>query len=581
MPSLLGSSKLGNSSSSSLLKSANSIAVQVANYQDSVEAYNYGLSAYTDAAYNDYTTYLNSRITSLSAVPSLTNEQKVLTLTKTMDSATKSNVSASITRENIQIMSGSATPTDKYNLISNQYVRAVGNGDLTLAQSLESQAYSLSQTIQYQAQQAADASQTLAKATATAGAAGYEDIVTNLKFSLSQLNNDIKSGGQSKFNSTIKQWVTQNSDTLKALGVALPDGAAPNYFDIVNGVAGAIYNNHMLAAAALQTTDPLRAQDYRDKAQAAATTDKFGTLAGGKTALEIQQAASNPQQFVYDQTTGGLVETKQSGNILAPDSSGKLTVQPTYSGTVQQTTFLSPGQTAVMSKLGLNFSANSNGTTGNGVKVQATNDTPDWLKTVLGNNNVANVFTNNQGQLQFTADATSGEGKAIYTVVTDSRGKVALGEDSATSSTILGGEYGYNTNPPGVSTSGGGYFGWASLTHAIGSIGHQIADLFLGHASAQGLINQAQVTQSGIAVANAAAQAKLMLAAPPSLPALSVSNTPPPPVTIAPKVTAPTTTSVLQPTANPQQTSTAPLQSGGVNLQGGNINLQGGSLRLQ
>lgn len=97
MPSLSPYTNLGGSASS-LIRSAASLSNSIAAYQDSLKAFEYQNSAYTDDAYSGYKDYLNSRISALQATGTVADAQKALTLTKTLEAATHSNISASITR---------------------------------------------------------------------------------------------------------------------------------------------------------------------------------------------------------------------------------------------------------------------------------------------------------------------------------------------------------------------------------------------------------------------------------------------------------------------------------------------------
>jgi hypothetical protein len=471
---------------SALLKNASNIRDQIATYQDSVQAFKYANSAYTDSALSDYQAYLQSRINSASASGSISGASKALSLTKSLDGAIKANISSSITRENIQVMSGNATLTDKYNTISNQYLRAYSNGDLTLAQSLMSQAYSVNQTIQLQQQQAADAGTALAKATATSKGSGEASLSSGLEQSLKQLNNDIKTTGISDFNSTVKKWVDANSSTLESLGVKLPN--QPNYFDVVHGVAGAMYNHDVLAAQAYAPVDQLKSQALLSKAQdlnSGVTT--LPTLAGPKSVQEVMQAATSSvlqnglmaftsgvngkpgqqpgQQFVYNPSEGKFVETQKLGT-QATVQDGQFGLQPVYSGTIGKVTVLTPTQTTLMSKLGLNFSKNQSGGIDSGVQVQANADAPAWVKNVLGDNGVTNIFNTAEG-LQFTAASKNGTGLATYTIISDAKGLNGIAEESNTGTHVLNGEYGFNpitTSPssikaattPGSNAIGGG-----------------------------------------------------------------------------------------------------------------------------
>jgi hypothetical protein len=431
-----------------------------------------------------------------------------------MTSAVSRNTSFNIQNQTIQVLSGNATNQDKYQYIVSAYQRAASIGDVTLAQSLEAQAYTLSQTMQYEAQQAATARQTLASASAS----GQQNVASSLTFALKQLNVDIQGSGQKSMNSTLQAWVKANSGTLQKLGVKLPAGAQPNYFDLVNAVGGAIYNAHMLAYQAELPYNPAAAQTYYDQAMSLKLgISKLPTLAGELSASQIQNAAASNAEFAYDQASGKLLQTKQTG-FSGYDENG----QPiaTYSGSIKQTVFLTPQQTGLMTKLGLNFSENKDGTTGNGVQVQGTQNTPDWLRKILGPNGVTNIFSTNQG-LVFEADDTKG-GKAYYTLASDSRGLVGLYENKADGGVqALGGEYGFNQ----------------------------------GSNSITSLINNAQAVNHTITLQKQAEAAALAAATPKALPTINLNPSPAAAAPVAPPVSiqAPQTVSVLQnANGNPQ-----------------------------
>lgn len=542
MASLNPTFRLGNTSPSALIKSASSAATAVQDYNDKLQAAIYADSAKTNDDFNAYQTYLNGRIGNLSTSTSIADASKMLTLTQTLTDAAKTNTSAEIQRENIQVMSGSATLSDKYNTIVNQYQRAVANNDLGLAQSLESQAYSVSQSIQYQAQQSASASRALS----TANAAYQGDIVTSLGKSLDQLNYLSKASGQNGMNTAIQQWVKGNAANLATLGVVIPAGAQPNYFDLVSGIATAQYNATVLKAQALSATDPLAAQNAMLDAQAIVngqTGFSTITMSDGKTQsmnfYDLQSAASNPSEFIFDNKTGGLVKAQQVGyggyNALGqPEGvySGSVPGKnAATSGTVgdsnvQTMFFFNPNQTAEMHGLGLQFSmadaakGSPKGTTGtaaDGVEVQATGDTPAWLQAIIGKNGITNAYTDANGNVQFKGQATDGTGGSAYYTLTSVGGLSGVFEHQQDGSLKLaGGDYGFDS-------------GAASL-----------------------LVNQAVQQQNQIAVEKAQQQQTLTAAVPSTVQQLSV-NAPSSAPTTSVQKTAPVTT--LQPTVNPQQAS--------------------------
>lgn len=564
MASLLSSSllksgpTLGSASASSLIKSASTLQTQINTYNDTIAKITYENSAKTDGDLQVYLSYLSDRIGTLNSTGTIVAATKAADLNQTMVTAVHSNMSSNIQRENIQIMAGNATPTDKLNMITSQYQTAINIGDNSLAQTLESQAYSLSQTIQTQAQASADAAATLTKANASAEG----NIATHLDSSLKELNVTLQHTGQKDFNSTISAWVGKNADAIKTLGVVLPKGTQPNYFDIVNGVMGAMYNHDMIAAQYLAPLDPASAQTYTDKATNLLNgVTTISTLGGSMTAQQVQQAASNPSQFAYDETSGSFKKTTQTG--FSYDANGQ--IQGTYSGSVKQTVFLTPQQTTTMTKLGLNFTENTSGknagTTGNGVQVQATGKSPGWLKQILGGNGVSNMYSTSKG-LVFEADSSAGQGKSYYTLGTDSKGLVGLYENLANGQVqAIGGDYGFNQNDnsfvgnkPNTGTAGGN----------------------LGTSNVSDILNQAR--QNAKVSYNQAQASK-----PVSTPVPGISPIPlAPPITtpnITPTVAQPTLQSVAPNTVNPQTQNTPKLQapSTGFGLQGGGS----GGIRLQ
>jgi len=561
MPSLSPSTNIGGSASS-LIRSAASLTAQIQAYQDSLQAYQYQNSAYTDDAYAAYKDYLNNRISALQNTGTVADAQKALTLTKALEAATHSNISSSITRENIAIMGGNATKTDKLNLIGSQFQRALSNGDLTLAQSLESQYYGLSQQIQYEAQQAASAADTLAKAgngttTGTTGVTYQGEVISNLKNALQDFTQLSKNASEKTVNAAAKNFVQANKDVFQALGVNVAT-QQPNYWDVVNGVAGAIYNATVLKAQAEAPINPLVARTYALDAQGYLDgANKFDTLGGKLSMQELQQAMQDPSMFAYDNTSGKYIRTTTTGYQYITDQNGNKTLAPTYSGMAPKTQsggdnvyFLTPNETTTMTKLGLNFSENKDGTTGNGVRVQATVNTPDWLRGVLGENGVANFYTDSNGNLVFKAASLDGKGDSTgntyYTLASDANGLHGLFEHTLDGKiSLAGGDYGFNNG------------------------------------AAQLLINQAQQTQYTINMQQQMQAAELKLAQPTSLPQISVQRPTAPAQNIlqpakAPQPIAPKIVSPQVPTVNPQQPASVNLQGGGFNLQGG-----GGGIRLQ
>jgi hypothetical protein len=480
----------------------------------------------------------------------------------------KSNVSATIQRENIQVLSGNASLQDKYNVIAQQFVRAQANGDMTLAQTLEGQAYSLSQSIQYQAQQSAAAGVALAKANATSEG----NVVTNLQSGLKQLDTILQNTGQKDFNSTIQSWVKDNQATFTALGVNIPAGAQPNYWNVVNGVMGAMYNHNMLAYQYLVSTDPQAAKVYKDKAtQLFNGGTTISTLGGDVTAQQVQDAMANPSKYAYDASTGKFIPTQQTGYQYNP--ANPMNPQPTYSGSVEQTVVLSPTQTAQMAALGLQFKVDTStgakqNTATDGVQVQATSASPQWLRNILGDNGVTNIYTQsnsatNKDMLQFKADSVSGHGKATYTIA---------GDGSTWESSALGDKLIYGSPAaPKQPTSVFGPIGDAFMAGV-----KNVADMFGAKAYADSL-PASMMSKYAAPNSSLTTLPAIPVAKPIQLPNISVMAPQPQP-TLAVKA-APTIAPAVQTTSNPQaagQGTSVQGGSSGISLQGSGFSLQGG-----
>lgn len=589
-------------SASSLLRSAGSLATQNQAYEDSVQAYIFSQSAYTDEAFKSYSDYLTGRIGTLQSAGGLSNVQKALTLTRTLDSANRSNTSASIVRENIQIMAGGASLTDKYNLVRDLFVRAAGNGDMTLAQSLMSQAYSIDQTIQLQAQQARDAAVSLGRASAASAKAANQDavnkqvdIVTNLDDGLKLLNAQTKDRSETDFNNFAKQFVKDNADTYSALGVTFTKGgepnSQPNYFDIVKGVAVAKYNALVLKAQAESSIDPQKASEYATDAYYYSNFGNIPTAAGSLTMQQVQEASQSPNMFVYDNSSGTYKQSTKTG-FQYQNFTGYKTVNgqvqsydykalvPTFSGyasgvQASKVYFLTPNQTVMMGKLGLTIEAtvNKNGTVGTGIKAQASAGTPDWLTKIIGKG-AEDQFFNQNGELNFSS------GGKFYTLSQDGKGLLGLTEHNPDgSSQIVGGNYGYNPTP--ASKGGNGIHG---TTDSVSSLKGPHMNLSSDFGGVNQIISASQQRQAAVeaatAAANAAAAKAMLSIAPPPLPNISV----PKPVAPAPisQAPAPALPSITWKTPGTSVAQAAPAKSPAVSPQNpGSVPLQGGNFKLQ
>lgn len=559
MASLAASFKIGTTGASSLVKSAMTLQREVQTFQDDTARIAYENSGHTDEAYQTYVNYLQGRIKNLQTTGTITDLTKAQNMQQEIVTATHSNVSYQIQQENLQLMATGDAGTvsgyqGKMGVVADEIQRAIGVGDVTLADSLQNQYYSLSQSMQNAQATAATASATLAKAGQTANATYQGDIVASLKDGMQNLEAASKNQSLQEWNTTAKAWVQQNADALGALGVSVTGLTQPNYFDIVNAVQGAIYNHTVLQAQAMAPYDaPGSTAKLQEAQNLLDGTTKISTLGGSLTAQEIQQAAQDPAMFAYNASTGTYSKTAQIGYHYM-NQGGTNVLVPTFSGIGtaaerNKVFFLSPQQTSVMTKLGLNFSMNSKGTTGDGVMVQATSNSPDWLKNILGGQNAeTNMYTLPNGQLVFRAGSTDGTGGfSSFVLSGDGSGRYGVLEQTAAGAVInSGGDYGFNA-------------GVASM-----------------------LLQEAQVTQKTLQVQQAAATARLQAQAAAYTQKLKMASAAPvAPIHVAPAVPTPqlqAAASVPQlKTVNPQPANTSPQPAtaspqttvSGASLQGG------------
>jgi hypothetical protein len=327
---------------------------------------------------------------------------------------------------------------------------------------------------------------------------------------------------------------------------------------MVAGIAGAIYNHTVLQAQAEAGVNPLLARTYASQAQDMLTgVHTFSTLGGNLTAQQLQQAQQDPQMFAYDNTTGTYKQTQINGyqymTMTNQDGTTSQQLVPTYSG---QTTaaarnkidFISPVQTGEMTKLGLNFSENTTGTnagtTGDGVQVQLSDSSPQWLQNVLGKGGVANLYTDSNGFMTFKAGGSNGQ-EAYYTLATDGSGLSGL----------------YQHNPDGSTTPMGGDYGFAAqAVQLLINKGQQV--------QGQLQVEQAQVQAQLKAQQAAAQQVQMQQAAQQAALRVHCAPTPAP---------APTQAARLQPAAPPTLPTFNP-QANNVNPQSNNVSPQGGQV---
>lgn len=481
MANLSSSSRLGNTSTSSLIKSSRSIANAITANQDEFYRIQYQNSAKTATDLQTYQNYLTGRIGNLLSTGSVTDNTKAMTLSQNIVTATASNVSTDITRENISILNGTATPQDKLNLIQNEFNRAGSVGDTALQQSLVSQASSLSQTIQYQNQ----VSQTAHNTLIAAGASQQNNVAQALTDKLVQLNTDAGAAGMDKLNTVLKDYVTNNKSSFLALAdnpnisqdakaaiIAAVNNSQPNYQDILAGTTAAISSAHYLAGLMQLPVDAANGTDTASKYFQAQTdiangTTKIPTLAGHISQQDILQWQQTPAEYIphINADSGTLGFSYQPGghnagmsaiNGLKFDANGNVVAAFTgqTAGTPLTQDQASSTQ-AQLTKLGFAFDKKATSTTAsnnNGIAIQATSKLASWLKPLVGGQQNAELraYVTPQG-LQIGSLGADGKG-TIYSIAQDANGNMAgykatgqyANGNPIFGSQVAAGDYGFN-----------------------------------------------------------------------------------------------------------------------------------------
>lgn len=137
----------GNTSVSALLNQARAALKKQQGLEEEVAAYEYDLSPKDQAAYDKYSSFLDTRIKQVQA----SDPSKALSLQRKITGAQRTFTSSELTRESIGIAEGTGSKPAKLNKMIALYRRALENGDENLAQRIQLQADNLQVQIQNEA----------------------------------------------------------------------------------------------------------------------------------------------------------------------------------------------------------------------------------------------------------------------------------------------------------------------------------------------------------------------------------------------------------------------------------------------
>jgi hypothetical protein len=224
---------LGNTSGSSLMRSAASIQKTIAEIEDKQADNQWKYSAKTDDDYQVYDAYLQDKMAKLEASPTLQNISRLETLRAQRLNVSRQYSTSTLQRMSTDILAGNSTNIDKYKMIVNLYNRANSEGNYDFAQSLVGQAYSLEQKIQYDKDVADRAAEAQHAANVVANKEGYESALDMIDSMAEQFGAGLKSSSQGAITKELKKQSESLISSLKSIGVEVPENAQLNYGTIV------------------------------------------------------------------------------------------------------------------------------------------------------------------------------------------------------------------------------------------------------------------------------------------------------------------------------------------------------------
>lgn len=427
----------GNTTSSSLIKSAQARQAKIRAQEDAEVAFNWDMSAQTYDDYLQYSNFLTQRAKTAPSSDAFTYQKKIV-------SANRSFTSNEIQRETQSVLEGRSSITDKKQIIQTLYQRAQNNGDMNLAQNLISQWDSLDVQEQNMQEAAAAAGERLSNAQEKYSkkmGAGYADLAQGLKNGLEDLTRAYNKGGQIEYNKTAKKFVDLHRGALKALGIDLPKDYSTNIGQVINGVVAGIGTYYEQAAQATALSAPESSQGYSAQADdilSGKTT--FNTPAGNKNAYEIQDIADNPNLFIPSTDQNGkttLIPSTVAG--FQRDINGRIVSTPSGYADMPGGTPEQKKEEEQLKKLGFQ-NVKYNSSTGS-YTVQLTNETSQWLKPENLGKTKNDIFeiTPSKGGFQFKND------NRLFNIGIDQKGLAGLFEINTLGETKhIAGQYGFN-----------------------------------------------------------------------------------------------------------------------------------------
>lgn len=314
----------GNTSASSLIKTATAAQKRKLEYEDDIAVYRWNMSAKTADDYSALTSHLNTRAEKAS------DPSKQLTYIRQIDTARRTFTSSELERQSMSINEGSGTLQDKQNRIIELYNSAADNGDADLMQTLRGQF----DTIDKQIQSEAEAS--FAKGQAAASKMSQYN-VTSAKQLAKQLEKGEDPTGQNWSLKMLSDAYKQNGpDWANKQSFDGPNGQKLNFWDLASYLTEEIANAYDMASE--YSDDPGSQFDNQEKAQLIRNGETKFKFMGGSLSLndiyDARDAASAGQQlFSVKQNANGefeLAKNKTNGYMWGKTQDGTYRMIKTY-----------------------------------------------------------------------------------------------------------------------------------------------------------------------------------------------------------------------------------------------------------
>lgn len=363
--------KYGNISTSSLLKQAEAAQTRQQTYDDSLEAYQYSISAKTDQDYAAYTKYLAGR------ADKTNDPAKALALQKTINSARTEYQSAQLQRLSTQINYGNASLQDKRDALVKLHDQAVAIGDDQQAQALEYQYTAVDKQIQAEQVAKENAAKAANGGYDTELGAGYAKVLGDAHTAANILQRQFTQGALSApdFAAKLSVLNAQQEKIYNEIGNKQTLFSADDLSKLADK-ANSFFNSDTYKQYNAETATQLANGDIGFGVKEVKTGDN--TVA--RTIVPLKVVGQNADGTKRFQTTGNTGSGEFARQVRTPDGRLETIISPVYKDDPS-------GVPYIVDRQGKRFIAKDETSSPTGTKV-LTAKTPDAIKQFEQNNGI-------------------------------------------------------------------------------------------------------------------------------------------------------------------------------------------------